>query len=129
MTYASVEAFRQGLKFPAEADRLRIAQLYGLEARAAGAGTAYEETLLFNGVPVRTGTYEHWSLMERACEAKFTQHTEARTALLATGTRPLVHRTRRDGRTIPGVVMAENWMRIRARLVRRQGGLVEQEPA
>ena len=33
--------------------------------------------------------------------------------LLSTGERPLMHRTRRDSRTIPGVVMADIWMRIR----------------
>jgi hypothetical protein len=54
--------------------------------------------------------------MEQACRAKFSQNEEARTALLATGRRPLVHRMRRDSRTIPGVIMADIWMRIRDRL-------------
>jgi hypothetical protein len=55
--------------------------------------------------------------MERACRAKFAQHSESAAALLATGTRPLVHRMRRDSRTIPGVIMAEIWMRIRQDLI------------
>jgi hypothetical protein len=54
--------------------------------------------------------------MDRACRAKFTQNWEARSALLATGGRPLVHRMRRDSRTIPGVIMADIWMRIRSSL-------------
>jgi hypothetical protein len=35
---------------------------------------------------------------------------------LATGSRPLVHRVRRDSRIIPGDLMAGIWMRIRATL-------------
>jgi predicted NAD-dependent protein-ADP-ribosyltransferase YbiA (DUF1768 family) len=54
--------------------------------------------------------------MTRACRAKFTQHAEAMAALLGTGERPLVHRMRRDSRTIPGAVMAEIWMKLRAEL-------------
>jgi predicted NAD-dependent protein-ADP-ribosyltransferase YbiA (DUF1768 family) len=53
--------------------------------------------------------------MERACRAKFEQNAEARAALLATGDRPLTHVVRRDSTTIPGVIMAQIWMRIRKR--------------
>jgi hypothetical protein len=54
--------------------------------------------------------------MRRACEAKLAQNDDARAALLATGERPLVHRVRHDSRSIPGVVMADIWMALRARL-------------
>jgi len=54
--------------------------------------------------------------MEKACRAKFTQNAEAAAALLATGDRPLTHVVRRDSKTIPGVVMAAIWMRIRKEL-------------
>ena len=37
----------------------------------------------------------------------------ARAALLATGTRPLEHKVKVDSRTIPGIVMADIWTRIR----------------
>ena len=40
-------------------------------------------------------------------------------ALLGTGERPLVHVTRRDSRTIPGIVMADIWMKVRRGLVKR----------
>ena len=56
--------------------------------------------------------------MERACRAKFEQNAEARAALLATGERPLTHIVRRDSKSIPGVVMADIWMRIREGLRR-----------
>jgi predicted NAD-dependent protein-ADP-ribosyltransferase YbiA (DUF1768 family) len=57
--------------------------------------------------------------MERACRAKFEQNADARAALLSTGDRPLTHVVRRDSKTIPSVIMAQIWMRIRHDL--RQG--------
>lgn len=117
-TYASVEGFWQGLKFPDEESRSRIAQLHGLEAKQAGAGALEAETVQYEGRTLRVGTYEHWGVMYEACWAKFTQSEEAKHALLSTGTRPLTHRSRRDSRTIPGVIMADIWMRIRTRLTR-----------
>ena len=71
------------------------------------------DVLLFESRAVRVGTFDHWSLMEQACRAKFEQHAAARAALLATAPRPLAHKMRRDSRTIPAVIMAEIWMRIR----------------
>jgi predicted NAD-dependent protein-ADP-ribosyltransferase YbiA (DUF1768 family) len=116
--YASVEGFWQGLKFSGEGDRGRIAQLYGLEAKEAGYHVPYPEHLAYQGAIIRTGTYEHWSLMRQACWAKFTRHVGARQSLLSTGSRPLTHRTRADSKTIPGVIMAGIWMTIRSRLSR-----------
>jgi predicted NAD-dependent protein-ADP-ribosyltransferase YbiA (DUF1768 family) len=111
--YASVEGFWQGLKFPQAADRLRLASLYGDEARDSGllapAGDAFD----YAGRLIRIGTFEHWRLMERACLAKFEQNPAAREALLSTGHRPITHRVEPDSRNIPGVIMAEIWMRIR----------------
>lgn len=118
--YASVEGFWQGLKFPQDEDRQRIAQLHGLEAKRAGREAPEAETIYYQGARIRVGCYEHWSLMYHACWAKFTQHEEARQALLETGHRPLIHQTRRDSRTIPGVIMADIWMKIRARLAKAE---------
>src|SRR5262249_58541259 len=111
--YRSVESFWQGLKFPADADRRRLAQLDGPQARAEGEQQGYGATVSYAGQEIPVGTWSHWQLMERACRAKFEQNAEARAALLATGERPLTHVVRRDSRTIPGVVMAGIWMRIR----------------
>ncbi len=115
-TYASIEGFWQGLKFADDADRQRLAQLHGGEAKRAGSKAPAVDTIVYDGRTVRVGTRDHWCLMERACAAKFTQNEPARAALLGTGTRPLEHRLRRDSRTIPGVVMADIWMRLRAKL-------------
>jgi len=114
--YASVEAFWQGLKFQDEARRREIAALHGKEAKRAGNESVESDKILYQGLGVRTGTFAHWRLMRRACTAKFTQNEEARNALLSTIDRPLIHETRRDSKTIPGVIMADIWMKIRRRL-------------
>lgn len=114
--YASVEGFWQGLKYPDAAHRLGIAKLSGAEAKDAGNAGGQPESFTYQDAEIRSGSPEHWALMRRACEAKFAQHKGARDALLATGERWLTHRVRRDSRTIPGVVMADIWMRIRRKL-------------
>jgi predicted NAD-dependent protein-ADP-ribosyltransferase YbiA (DUF1768 family) len=119
--YESIEGFWQGLKFPDEADRRRLASLYGPAARDAGYHAPAADTFVYGGETVRVGTYDHWRLMEKACRAKFTQHAAARAALLSTRGRPLVHQVKRDSKNIPGVIMAAIWTRIRDRLLRSGG--------
>jgi len=114
--YASVEGFWQGLKFPSAADRRRVAQLYGGAAKRAGEEAIPAESFKYEGQRITPGTHAHWKLMEWACWAKFTQHDEARSALVATGARPLTHVMRRDSTTIPGAIMSQIWTRIRTRL-------------
>lgn len=116
--YRTVESFWQGLKFSSQLDRARVAQMDGPQARHAGEQQGYPAKIEHAGREIVPGTWDHWRLMEAACRAKFEQCSEARAALLATGNRPLTHVVRRDSRTIPGVVMAEIWIRIRRRLRR-----------
>lgn len=123
--FACVEAFWQGLKFADPDERVRVAELSGFEARRAAAGLEQGATFDYEGATVRTGTFEHWRLMQNACRAKFSQNEPARQALLWTGNRPLAHRVRHDSRTIPGVVMADIWMRIRAALRKDLEGLAQ----
>jgi predicted NAD-dependent protein-ADP-ribosyltransferase YbiA (DUF1768 family) len=114
--YACVEAFWQALRFPPD-ERGRVAAVDGATAKRESARCPTARLSLTTGVhPV--GTYEHWQLMRRACKAKFEQNENARAALLGTGIRPLVHLVRPDSRTIPGVVMADIWMKLRAELRR-----------
>jgi predicted NAD-dependent protein-ADP-ribosyltransferase YbiA (DUF1768 family) len=115
LAYNSVEGFWQGLKYDDPAERRRVALLAGKEAKESGRGRK-AESLAYRGETIRVGSHEHWQLMEIACWAKFTQHGAARAALLATDPRPLMHRVRRDSRSIPGVIMADIWMRVRSRL-------------
>ena len=115
--YASVEGFWQSLKFTELKDRRRVAALSGSAAKKAG-NTAPPQSVTFDyhGETIVRGTWAHWALMGRACEAKFYQDVASRRALLATGERLLTHRVANDSRTIPGVIMAEIWMRVRAGL-------------
>jgi predicted NAD-dependent protein-ADP-ribosyltransferase YbiA (DUF1768 family) len=115
-SYASVEGFWQGLKFPRDADRRRIAMLHGAAAKRAGEDAEPRPTFAYEGTEIVPGSPEHWFLMQRACEAKFAQDEAAREALLATGDRPLRHRMRRDSRTIPGPIMSDIWMRVRTKI-------------
>jgi predicted NAD-dependent protein-ADP-ribosyltransferase YbiA (DUF1768 family) len=111
--YMSVESFWQGLKFDNALDRKRLAAMSGPQARAAGQEKGYLKTVEHCGSEIGVGSFEHWSLMERACTANFDQHGPSREALLSTRERPLEHKVRRDSRAIPGVVMAAIWMQIR----------------
>ena len=124
--YGSVEGFWQSLKYDAPGERLRVAALSGHEAKQAGWAVEYGATVKYLGEEFAVGTWAHWQLMAKACAAKFEQCFEARSALIATGERPLVHKVRKDSRTIPGVVMADIWTRIRARYAK--AAAVEAEP-
>ena len=116
MLYQSVEGFWQGLKFANSDDRTRMAELHGSAAKRAGEAAPVHETFEYRGARFRVGRPDHWRLMREACHAKFTHCDPARRALLSTGERPLTHKMKRDSETIPGVVMADIWMGIRARL-------------
>jgi len=121
-SYACVEAFWQSLRFPGE-ERVMIAALDGGAAKGRGQQRPYESHVHYMGHSIPVGTYEHWQLMHRACEAKFAQNTDAREALLGTGNRPLTHVMRHDSRTIPGVIVAGIWMAVRTRLRRASDNL------
>src|SRR5262245_29080037 len=115
--YACVEAFWQSLRFPL-AERPRIAALAGPVAKQESEKQPYGSHVVYGEQMIAVGAWDHWQLMRRACAAKFAQNEDARAALLGTGERPLVHRVRRDSRTIPGVIMAEIWMELREHLRR-----------
>ena len=114
--YASIEGFWQGLKNANPTERRAIAKLSGAEAKGRGSAIGQPPQFDYDGASVTAGSPEHWALMRAACVAKFAQHDGARVALLATGERWLTHKVRKDSRTIPGVIMADIWMQIRAKL-------------
>jgi predicted NAD-dependent protein-ADP-ribosyltransferase YbiA (DUF1768 family) len=115
--YSCVEAFWQSLRFPID-ERPRIAALDGATAKRESTRKPYGNYVLYCGRTIPVGTYQHWQLMRRACRAKFEQNVDARAALLGTGSRPLVHCIRPDSRTIPGVIVADIWMKLRTILRR-----------
>lgn len=118
-TYASVEGFWQSLKFDEGKARDAVAQLWGLEAKRRGMGAPDRDHVFHAGRAYPSSGSDHRALMYRACRAKFEAHAAARQALLSTGDRPLTHRVRRDSKTIPGVLLADFWMRIRSELRER----------
>lgn len=118
--YASIEGFWQGLKQPDPVERRALAKLWGGEAKGRGSSLEQPAAFPYQGGMITAGSPEHRALMRVACEAKFAQHDEARTALLATGERWLTHKVRRDSRTIPGAIMADIWMCIRERLQKEE---------
>lgn len=83
--YLSVESFWQGLKFPSEEERRRLAGHEGPRARSEGLRQKYDKTIGYRGQEIAVGAWDHWQLMEKACRAKFQQNEDARNALLATG--------------------------------------------
>lgn len=114
--YLTIESFWQGLKFETEEERARIAALDGHGAWEAGSAKGYGPAITYDGRSIPVGTWAHWQLMERAVRAKFAGNPQARAALLATGNRPLTHIVRSDSKAIPGVIMADIWMRVRAQI-------------
>lgn len=113
VSYSCVEAFWQSLRFP-QSERVRIAAMDGPTAKRESAQCPYKAFVNYAGRAIPVGTYEHWHLMRLACEAKFRQNENARAALVGTGTRPLMHLITPDSHTIPGVVMADIWIKLRA---------------
>lgn len=121
--YASIEGFWQGLKRLDPVERRAMTKFWGGEAKGRGGSVDQPTEFVYDGVLITAGSPEHWALMRNACEAKFTQNSAAREALLATGERWLTHKVRRDSRTIPGAIMADIWMRIRAKLQAEEASL------
>lgn len=117
--YASIESFWQGLKFASESERARIAALDGPRAKAEGSAVSQPRSFVYEGETITAGTWGHWQLMERGNRAKFEQNEAAAAALFATGERPLVHIVHPDSKTIPGVIMASIWMRLRDEMRKR----------
>jgi predicted NAD-dependent protein-ADP-ribosyltransferase YbiA (DUF1768 family) len=115
--YDSVEGFWQGLKFDEPAERRRLAAADPRLAKRDGQHRGYGDFVAWQGEAVRVGSPAHWRLMRLACQAKFTQHAAAGAALVGTAPRPLEHRVRRDSVAIPGVIMADIWMRVREELM------------
>jgi predicted NAD-dependent protein-ADP-ribosyltransferase YbiA (DUF1768 family) len=129
VTYASVEGFWQGLKFADEIERRRLADLFGSAAKDAGFYAPTASCIHYEGRSIRIGTFEHWQLMQNACQAKFEQNSAARDALLSTLNRPLIHQVARDSKTIPGVIMADIWMQIRSKLCAGSQRVASPSPA
>ncbi len=99
---AAAGGFGRGLRPTSPDERARLAALSGGRAKTAARELGTHTHVHAAGRVVAWASPEHWDLMREACRAKFTQVDAARQALLATASRPLMHRVRCDSRSIPG---------------------------
>jgi predicted NAD-dependent protein-ADP-ribosyltransferase YbiA (DUF1768 family) len=92
---ACSESFIQSLKFPDVAEQKTFCSLQGEEAWARG--SKFTENVFLSGKVWWIGesytlhSAEHFELIKKGLSAKFTQSTEARDALLASGDSKLTH--------------------------------------
>lgn len=120
-TFASVEGFIQGIKFPVD-HHLRewAARSVGLQAKRFGR-YAEREFVWWQGQTISYGSAEHYYLIERAVRAKFEQNPGAMNALLATAGLELVHDTgQAESRhtSLPAIVFCDILTRIREEALR-----------
>lgn len=89
---ASMEGLLQGLKHSDPAEQQRVFGLSGPEARTAGYPLWQDtDTLYWRGRPFKRTSREYQDLLDEAYKALYTQNTEARAALLATGDAQIRH--------------------------------------
>lgn len=94
-TYASVEAFYQGLKWPDAARRAAVALLVGKEAKYAARDAPRSQTVEYDGQSYALGSAEHHQLIRRAIRESLEQNPDVMNAFLRTHPRPLEHKTGR----------------------------------
>ena len=116
----SVEGFWQGLKWPAgSADRARAFDLWGLEAKLAGAAAPTGD-IEIGGRGIPRGSPAHHDLAAQAMRAKLEQNPAVQEALRATAGLRLTHelideqgRAVPDSLTLPKAVFVDIWTRLR----------------
>jgi predicted NAD-dependent protein-ADP-ribosyltransferase YbiA (DUF1768 family) len=94
-TIASMEGLLQGLKFSDPAKQLSVFALAGKAAKFKGKKKKWwkDQTLFWQGEPIKRDSQEFQALLDEAFLALFTQNAAARQALLATGDAVLTHST------------------------------------
>lgn len=125
--YASREGLWQGLYYGEDADRERIAQLFGREAKMSGRDKPKDKThITYMGVPIEIGSAEHHAIMRRAIHASVEQNPDLRAALLSTGDKLLTHILHRpdgslepDSKSLPADKFTEMMMAERELQKRR----------
>ena len=95
-TYASVEAFYQGLKWPDNAHREEAAKLAGKKAKYAARGAPRSARFEYQSRTYCFGSQEHHQLIKRAIRASLEQNPVILQQFIATHPRPIVHKTGRS---------------------------------
>jgi len=119
----SAEGFIQALKFPNPEMQKHVCALVGIGAKQAGIKAAKriqrEQKVWWQGREFEFRSDEHFSQIERALRAKFTQSDRARRALLATRDATLSHQVGQSDdkhTSLPASVFVRILYRIRAEL-------------
>jgi predicted NAD-dependent protein-ADP-ribosyltransferase YbiA (DUF1768 family) len=94
VTYASVEGFYVALKFLDDAERTKVAALYGAVVKRMGRKSKLTRTY-YNGEWFELSSETHHALIKRAIRAKLDAHPEIAKAFAATRPRPITHDTGR----------------------------------
>lgn len=118
--YASLEGFWQAMKFPeGSAERARVEQMSGFEAKHAGDAAGKVDWVSFEGErfeyrPKQPG--RHYQLIVAATRAKVEQNAEVKRVLLATGNLVLKPDHRQEPNPLAAWRYNEILMQIRAEL-------------
>jgi len=119
-SYASIEGWYQGLKWPEAAKRAEISKLSGSRAKNAGDGAPKSATFVYQGLTFVFGSAEHHTLIKTAIKASLVQNPKVKTAFMETHPRPIVHqlgRPERPGSSLPGTKFARILEEIREEFV------------
>jgi hypothetical protein len=119
-SYASVEAWYQGLKWPDEAKREEVAGLAGVEAKRAARGAPKSDTFNYEGKEVKFGSPEHHALVKEAIKASLDQNPGVKADFVKTYPRPILHQTGRPENpttALPGSKFAKILEEIRQEFV------------
>jgi predicted NAD-dependent protein-ADP-ribosyltransferase YbiA (DUF1768 family) len=124
-SYASIEGWYQGLKWPEAVKRAEIAKLSGSRAKNAGDGAPKSATFVYEGQTCVFGSVEHHALIKRAIRASLAQNPEVKAAFVETHPRPIAHqlgRPERPGTSLPGTKFARILEEIRDEFIAEREG-------
>jgi predicted NAD-dependent protein-ADP-ribosyltransferase YbiA (DUF1768 family) len=123
-TYASVEAFYQGLKWPDAAKRAEVAVLTGKEAKFSAREAPKSQTFEYEGQTYKLGSPEHHQLIKRAIRESLEQNPAIMKEFLETSPRPIEHKTgRRENprSAFPGSTFTRILTELRTELLEKHG--------
>lgn len=122
---ASMEGLLQSLKFKSADMQIHVCTLVGRAAKFKGKKKKWwrDQTLWWQGKPIKRNSQEYQDLLDEAFEALYTQNQAARRALLATGKAVLRHSLgKSDARrtVLTEQEFCSRLMRIRDRLAKEE---------
>lgn len=121
ITYASMEAFWQSLKFEKWSDEYKkCIQLYGVESKKYGNKVIYKTSFIYENKEYIVWSKEHQDLMKDALREQLKQNQNKLVLLLSTWDSNLIHRPKKkdgtyypDSETIPWEIFSSFLMELR----------------